>query len=93
VPIVLPGTGEYFGNLCAIDPRPAKLKNGAAREMFVAFAELIALHLENNHRLEQAQSALLDAQALAELRDQFIAVLGHDLRNPLAALSATSAVI
>ncbi len=52
VPIVLPGNGEYFGNLCAIDPRPAKLKSGAAREMFLAFAELIALHLENNRRRE-----------------------------------------
>ena len=93
VPIVLPASGEYFGNLCAIDPRPAKLKSGAAREMFVAFAELIALHLENDRRREQAESALLNAQALADLREQFIAVLGHDLRNPLAALGATSAVI
>lgn len=30
----------------------------------------------------------MDATATAELRDQFIAVLGHDLRNPLSTLNA-----
>lgn len=31
---------------------------------------------------------LLEAHQTAELREQFIAVLGHDLRNPLAAIDA-----
>ena len=31
--------------------------------------------------------SLVDERAAAELREQFIAVLGHDLRNPLAALN------
>ena len=31
--------------------------------------------------------------ALAELREQFIAVLGHDLRNPLAAISAGARIL
>ncbi|RZJ92544.1 MAG: HAMP domain-containing histidine kinase, partial [Brevundimonas sp.] len=35
-----------------------------------------------------SQAALLDEQAVSELRDEFIAVLGHDLRNPLAAIEA-----
>lgn len=34
------------------------------------------------------QVGLHTAQETAELRDQFIAVLGHDLRNPLASISA-----
>ena len=32
--------------------------------------------------------ALSSERQPAELRDQFIAVLGHDLRNPLAAINA-----
>lgn len=36
----------------------------------------------------RAASALTSQQAEAELREQFIAVLGHDLRNPLGAISA-----
>jgi signal transduction histidine kinase len=38
--------------------------------------------------LASSQEALQVAQLDGELREQFIAVLGHDLRNPLAAISA-----
>ncbi|KNY31135.1 GAF domain-containing sensor histidine kinase [Agrobacterium sp. SUL3] len=37
--------------------------------------------------LAQSQTELSDERNTAELREQFIAVLGHDLRNPLAAIS------
>ncbi|WP_233280620.1 GAF domain-containing sensor histidine kinase [Devosia rhizoryzae] len=36
--------------------------------------------------LATSQASLLDAETGSELREQFIAVLGHDLRNPLAAI-------
>jgi signal transduction histidine kinase len=39
---------------------------------------------------EQEQTALLDERAASELREQFIAILGHDLRNPLQAAYASS---
>jgi sigma-B regulation protein RsbU (phosphoserine phosphatase) len=35
-----------------------------------------------------AEKASLDGREASELRDQFIAVLGHDLRNPLAAIAS-----
>ena len=56
--------------------------------MFKLFAEMIAFHLDAGTRLASAQADLLDAQASALLREQFIAVLGHDLRNPLASIAA-----
>ena len=80
--------GSFYGTLCAIDPRPAKLKNPAVIGMFKLFAELIAFHLEAGHRLASAQADLHDARATSLLREQFIAVLGHDLRNPLASIAA-----
>jgi sigma-B regulation protein RsbU (phosphoserine phosphatase) len=40
-----------------------------------------------------AQERLRKEVALSELREQFIAVLGHDLRNPLAAISSASALL
>src|SRR3954447_18578167 len=92
VPIVLPN-GEYFGNLCAIDPRPAKLLEPRILSTFLLFAELIALQLENDRKREEAQIALLDERAAGELREQFIAILGHDLRNPLAAVAACGEVL
>ena len=36
----------------------------------------------------EAQASLLSERETAALRDQFIAVLGHDLRNPLASIDA-----
>lgn len=38
--------------------------------------------------LAQAEAAYLEEHGAAVLREQFIAVLGHDLRNPLAAITA-----
>ncbi|HZZ68415.1 MAG TPA: GAF domain-containing sensor histidine kinase [Phenylobacterium sp.] len=80
--------GQFFGTLCAIDPRPAQLKNPAVMGMFKLFAELIAQHMESQDRLAESQAQLLSERHAAELREQFIAVLGHDLRNPLASIQA-----
>ena len=92
VPIVL-SNGDYFGNLCAIDPRPAEVSNQRTLTMFTLFAELIALQLESELRHAAAESALSTERATAELREQFIAVLGHDLRNPLSAVGATGELL
>jgi len=89
VPIILPN-GDYFGNLCAIDPRPALVSDARTLTMFTLFAELIALQLDSENQRFATEAALLDERATAELREQFIAVLGHDLRNPLAAVGATA---
>jgi signal transduction histidine kinase len=80
--------GSFFGTLCAIDPKPAHVSDPATVATFKLFAELIAMHLDAQDRLEITEAALLGERATAELRDQFIAVLGHDLRNPLAAIEA-----
>jgi signal transduction histidine kinase len=85
--------GGFFGTLCAIDPRPAKLKTPGVIGMFKLFAELIAFHLDANQRVATAEAKLLDARATAKLREQFIAVLGHDLRNPLASISAATELL
>lgn len=85
VPIVR-GDGQFFGTLCAIDPRPARLDRPEIVAMFRLFAQLIAFHLDSTGRLEASQQALAAARDTAVLREQFIAVLGHDLRGPLAAI-------
>jgi signal transduction histidine kinase len=87
VPIYWP-RGQFFGTLCAIDPRPARVNTPETIGMFTLFAELIAFHLDAQDRLAASEAALLDARNSAELREQFIAVLGHDLRNPLASIDA-----
>ncbi|MEO3434296.1 GAF domain-containing sensor histidine kinase [Inquilinus sp. CAU 1745] len=85
VPIILPD-GTFFGTLCAIDAKPAKIRNEATIGMFRLFAELIAYHLHSDQELSHSQAEVLDQAETAQLREQFIVVLGHDLRNPLAAI-------
>jgi signal transduction histidine kinase len=92
VPIVH-ANGDYFGNLCAIDPRPAVVSDARVVAMFTAFADLIARQLENEDRQARTETALQSERATAELREQFIAVLGHDLRNPLSAVSAAAELL
>jgi signal transduction histidine kinase len=87
MPIVL-SDGTFFGTLCAIDPRPACLNTPETIGMFKLFAELIAFHLDAIERLDSSEASLLDERKTSELREQFIAVLGHDLRNPLASIDA-----
>lgn len=85
---IMRADGSMFGTLCAIDPKPHRLNTPQTVGMFTLFAELIAIHLDTMDRIESTEARLLDAQQTSELREQFIAVLGHDLRNPVASISA-----
>src|SRR5277367_3758566 len=58
MPIIL-GDGSFFGTLCAIDPRPARLNTPEIIGMFRLFAELIAKHLDADRKLADAELALL----------------------------------
>ena len=87
--------GTVWGTLCAIDPTPRHLRTPEILATFQLLAELIAVQLELNQRLQRSetnlhasQADLVDERKTAELREQFIGVLGHDLRNPLAAVDA-----
>ena len=92
VPIVLPN-GRYFGNLCAIDPAPAKVADPKILKMFTRFAALIGMLLDSEMARQADQSALRGAHADNEVREQFIAILGHDLRNPLQAIYSAGVLL
>lgn len=80
--------GTFFGTLCAIDPNPHDVSKPETIQTFKLFAQLIASQLDAEDRLAESATALLDQAAALELQEQFIAVLGHDLRNPLAGADA-----
>lgn len=92
VPIVL-ANGTYFGNLCGIDRRIVKVSDPATLELFELFASFIALQLDQAFEQKATMAALNDERANSAMREEFIAVLGHDLRNPLSAVSSSGEIL
>ena len=90
---IMRGDGSFFGTLCAIDPLPAKLDDPRVLHTLELFAQLIAAQLDADDRLLRTDAELSASRDLAKLREQFIAVLGHDLRNPLQAISMAAEML
>lgn len=85
--------GSFFGTLCAIDRKPAHVKTEEIRGMFALFADLISFHLNAIEEIEVSKAQLKEEQEIAELREQFIAILGHDLKNPIATTRMSSEIL
>jgi signal transduction histidine kinase len=73
---------SIIGVVCVIDD------DGARRELFVRCAMAIFDGHRKNEELlrERERQALDDAQQANRLRDQFLAVIAHELRAPMASI-------
>lgn len=80
--------GSFFGTLCAIDNEPRNLNDEHVLSMFRLFAKMIGEILDSDEILAATQGAVAHERKLAEVQEQFIAILAHDLRNPVNALGA-----
>ena len=89
VPIHRPD-GSFFGTLCAIDSSPGIFDEAHVQRSMELLADLVGNYLDKEDQLLEAETALSTAQRVSDLRDQFIAVLGHDLRSPLQAISVAA---
>ncbi|WP_226688194.1 GAF domain-containing sensor histidine kinase [Stutzerimonas stutzeri] len=87
---VLRADGSFFGTLCALDPEPRDLSSPATRAMFESFARLLTLQIEAEEQQQATRAALANERTTGHQREQFIALLGHDLRTPLASIQAAS---
>lgn len=79
--------GSFFGTLCALHPEPRNVSRPETVQMFTLFAELIGKQLDMVKAVHESEQKLREEQDMSVLREQFIAVLGHDLRTPLNSLS------
>lgn len=80
--------GGFFGTLCGFDTEPRRIDTPAVRETAALFADLISAQLDAQRELARRDGDLADERALSRLREEFLAVLGHDLRNPVQAVQA-----
>jgi len=85
--------GAFFGTLCALDAKPRMLDTPEVVNTFKLFAELIGFHLRANADLTASAASLAGERENSKLREQFIAVLGHDLRSPLSSIQAAARLI
>lgn len=84
---VIRGDGSIWGTLCALDPAPHDI-TAQAKDLFALFARLIARELDRQEELEAGRAVLASERDTARLREEFIAIVGHDLRNPIAAVTS-----
>jgi signal transduction histidine kinase len=93
IPIFLKG-GEFFGTLCAIGLKPAKLNNPETIGMFKLFAELLSFHLNNIDFLERSNEMIRNlnrqlSDSVGENR-QYKHISSHNLQEPLRKLRVFS---
>ena len=86
VPIFLKN-GEFFGTLCAIDPKPALLNNSQTIGMFNLFADLISFHLESLQLIERSDIEVRELnrklQNSTDENRQYRHISNHNLQEPL----------
>ncbi len=85
--------GEFFGTLCGLDPKPASLSTPKTLDTLKLFAELLSGQIDAEQGLSETKAMLEAEKQAVELREQFIAILGHDLRTPLSSIVAGGEVI
>ena len=86
------GRGKYEGHALTADGRqvPALFSVGT----FVADGvESLCLVVTDLVELIRTRAARAEAEAASQAKDQFLAMLGHELRNPLGAISSAVTVL
>lgn len=86
VPIRVAG-GHFFGTLCASDVKVVRVSNAETIGMFTLFADLIGQHLDCQERRRAKDCSALNEGETGPNHGQFIETLGHDMRNPLSAIT------
>lgn len=78
--------GTFFGTLCAIDPRPTDLDAPEIAGLFGIYADLISNNMISDDELSDYKRELEIERKAKEAQELFMAILGHDLLNPIHAV-------
>ncbi|MDB5824153.1 MAG: hypothetical protein JWR21_2857 [Herminiimonas sp.] len=89
---VISRTGKTLGGLFFGHPAPDMFSERTER-IVVGVAAQAAIAIDNAQLYESAQKAREEAERLASAKDEFLAMLAHELRNPLAPISSAAKLI
>lgn len=92
VPVFLQG-GRYFGNLFALDPEPRDASSDRSQATFAACANMLGKLIDDEVENQRTQERLRAADDVGAAREHFLAVVAHDLRNPLQTIKSASALL
>lgn len=85
--------GSYFGSLCALDARPVSINTERSIGMVEGLAALIGRLLDDELLHGWTMRELADEKATGISREQFLAVVAHDIRNPLSTMHNSSSIL
>ena len=84
--------GEVIGAISTAH-REIRTFTQAEVDLLQAFADQAALAMRNVQLFAREQAARAEAEAASRAKDQFLALLAHELRNPLAPIVSAAALL